>query len=88
MRDKGRFPRPCHKCLSLITTHYQQYNTGITKRTKCNTFWVINNSMEVLQMLDKLNKDNKPKCFDGFDFSTLYTNIPHCLLLNCMFKLF
>ena len=52
-----------------------------------NTFWIINNSMEVLTLIDKLNKNRKTKHFDTFDFSTLYTSIPHDILLETLNKL-
>ena len=32
------------KCLSLVLTHFQQYNAGITRRTGCSAYWVIDNS--------------------------------------------
>lgn len=72
------------KCLNLITEHYKQYNTGITGRTKCNTFWNINKSNEVLKLIERLNKLKRPKHFDSFDFSTLYTSIPHNLLIDSL----
>ena len=75
------------KCLQLVMEHYRQYNSGITRRTSVNTFWIINNSMEVLTLIDKLNKNRKTKHFDTFDFSTLYTSIPHDILLESLNKL-
>ena len=33
--------------------------------------------MEVLDRLRNINRTSRAKSFDGFDFSTLYTNIPH-----------
>ena len=43
--------------------------------------------MEVLSLIDKLNKNRKTKHFDTFDFSTLYTSIPHDILLESLNKL-
>ena len=63
--------------LKLLLQHYKQYCAGIERRTGVNCFWVINNSTEVLQ---NLNKVNRAFALDSFDFSTLYTNIPHNLL--------
>ena len=41
------------------------------------TFWVIENNQDVLKSLNRLNKRGKAHCISTFDFSTLYTKIPH-----------
>ena len=71
-------------CLNLIIQHYKEYNEGILKNSGANCFWIIDNSTQVLNKLAKLNNSTTAKHFDSFDFSTLYTNIPHDLLLNCL----
>ena len=41
----------------------------------------------MLKLVEKLNKNHKPKHFDSFDFASLYTNytnIPHNLLLHSL----
>ena len=40
-----------------------------------NCSWVIDNSKEVLDRLHNINKVSGAKCFDSYDFSTLYTNL-------------
>ena len=72
------------KCLSLIIQHYKEYNEGIMRNSGANCFWIIDNSTEVLKKLDKINDTGIARHFDSFDFSTLYTNIPHDLLLDCI----
>ena len=67
-------------CLKLITTHYKQYCNGIFCRTAVNCFWIIDNSQQVLSALSKINYFSTAKCFDSYDFSTLYTSIPHAAL--------
>ena len=47
-----------------------------------NKFWVIQNADPVLSTLKKINGKKSAKCISCFDFSTLYTNIPHDKLLN------
>ena len=42
---------------------------------KC--YWIIDNSKEVLNRLHNINNVSQAKCFDSYDFATLYTNIPH-----------
>ena len=71
-------------CLQLILKHYKEYCKGIERRTGVNCFWVINNSTEVTNTLDKLRH---ARALDSFDFSTLYTNIPHSQLKTRMEEL-
>ena len=47
-----------------------------------NKFWVIQNTDPVLATLKKINGKNSAKRISCFDFSTLYTNIPHDKLLD------
>ena len=75
------------KCLSLVLTHFEQYNAGITRRTGCSAYWIIHNSTQVVNMINRLNKSNSLKSFDSFDFAILYTSIPHTLLIKCISEL-
>ena len=47
-----------------------------------NLFWVIENSKPVIDMLERINREGKAKTVATYDFSTLYTNIPHDDLLE------
>ena len=47
-----------------------------------NKFWVIQNTDPVLATLKKINGKKSAKSISCFDFSTLYTNIPHNKLLD------
>ena len=69
-------------CFKTILIHYKQYCSGIYKNTGVNCFWIIDNSMEVLDRLRNINRTSRAKSFDSFDFSTLYTNIPHEALVR------
>ena len=73
--------------LKLTTIHFKQYCAGIARNTGVNCFWIINNAAEVLKKLKKLNRTKGARHFDSFDFSTLYTNIPHDLLLDSISQL-
>ena len=64
-------------CLSLVLLHYSQYCEGIYRNTGINCFWIINNSQQVIKILRDINTSSKAKYFDSYDFSTLYTSIPH-----------
>ena len=48
------------------------------------TVWVIENNQAVLASLGELNKRGKADCISTFDFSTLYTKIPHGKLLDVL----
>ena len=71
-------------CLKLITTHYKQYCNSIFCRTGVNCFWIIDNSQQVLSALSKINYFSTAKCFDSYDFTTLYTSIPHAALKEAL----
>ena len=61
-------------------THLRQYCNGVYCRTGVNCFWVIENSQQVLSTLDRVNYFSSAKHSDSYDFSTLYTSIPHDFL--------
>ena len=52
-----------------------------------NTFWVIQNNKPVLDALNKINKKSVAKSIVTYDFSTLYTKIPHKKLIYVMNKI-
>ena len=66
-------------CYKTIITHFKQYCSGIYKHTGVNNFWIIaiDNSKEVLDRLQNINKNSRATSFDSYDFATVYTNIPH-----------
>ena len=61
-----------------------QYCNGIYARTGVNCFWVIENSQQVLKTLIRINYFSLAKHNDSYDFSTLYTSIPHDFLKHAM----
>ena len=54
-------------CLKTILIHYKEYCEGIYRHTGVNCYGIIRNNINV----------SHAKCFDSYDFATLYTNIPH-----------
>ena len=50
------------------------------------TFWVIQNNSLPLEYIKKINKRKNAKQISTFDFSTLYTKIPHDQLLDILHK--
>ena len=70
--------------LSMISCHFRQYCSGIYCRTGVNCFWIIDNSQQVLSALSKINYFSTAK---HFDFSNLYTSIPHTSLKEALTSL-
>ena len=64
--------------------HFKQYCNGIYRKTGVNCFWVIENSQHVLSALSGINYFSSAKHSDSYDFSTLYTSIPHDCLKNAL----
>ena len=48
------------------------------------SFWVIQSNKELLERLSKINLKSSAKTISTFDFSTLYTMIPHDKLIEVM----
>ena len=62
-------------CLTAVISHLiKQYDTCY-ERDGINRFWSIKNSDEVLNKLK--SKDFKASILSTYDFSTLYTTLPH-----------
>ena len=49
--------------------------------TGVNTFWVVQNKKPVTDAMNGLNKQRKATSVSTFDFSILYTKLPHNKLL-------
>ena len=47
-------------------------------------FWVVQNSDPIIKKLDKINSKKKAKNISTFDFSTLYTTLPHADLVKVL----
>ena len=69
---------------------YSNYVTVIKKTyyfSEAKTFWVIQNNSLPLECIKKINKRKNAKQISKFDFSTLYTKIPHDKLLYILHKI-
>ena len=64
------------KCLKLVQQAHRIYCNRIKSYTGFNFMFIIDNSMEVHKLMQKSTK-NKPRNIITYDFSTLYTSIPH-----------
>ena len=67
------------KLLSTIKDGLVRYCNTKTSHTGVNNMWILKNSTSLLSSLDQLDV-RTAKSVQTFDFSTLYTSIPHDLL--------
>ena len=65
-------------CLTAIKKHVIKYCDKVFERSGRNLFWSINNSNEVLNKLK--SRQFRAFILSTYDFSTLYTTLPHNLI--------
>ena len=77
--------KPLSKAItSVFQQFYKQvdnYNSKLRYYSSTKSFWVIQNNQPVIERLTALNRRGRAKCISTFDFSTLYTKIPHKKLI-------
>ena len=71
------------KILTVIKTGLEKYCSIKTSHTRVNNMWILKNSTNLLSSLGHLGV-HKATSIQTFDFSTLYTCIPHDLLKSRM----
>ena len=72
-------------CLTVVKKHVIKYCEKVYERSGKNLFWSIKNSGEIL---DKLKaRDFNATSLSTFDFSTLYTTLPHNLIQDKLIDL-
>ena len=70
--------------LKLLYNQIESYNDKTFYFSGVKKFWPIQNNTKVIESIKKLNSRKKAKSITTFDFSTLYTSIPHDKLKNAM----
>ena len=71
------------KILTIIKTGLKKYCSIKTSHTGVNNMWILENSTNLLSSLGHLRL-HRATSIQTFDFSTLYTSIPHNLLKSRM----
>jgi hypothetical protein len=83
--------KPISKIVSKIFKHIfdqiQSFHEKSYFYKNYNKFWVLQNSFPLLKTLDEINLKRKAKEISTFDFSTLYTKLPHDDLIRVLHKL-
>ena len=74
-----------HCCVLQLLNHVIKYCEKVYERSGKNLFWSIKNSGEIL---DKLTaRDFNATSLSTYDFSTLYTTLPHNLIKHKLIDL-
>ena len=72
-------------CLTTIKKHVNNYCEKVYERSGKNLFWSIKNSCEVLNKLK--SRGFRSSSLSTYDFSTLYTTLPHNLIKDKLMDL-
>ena len=71
----------------LFYKKVERYHTKGRLWSGIKKFWTIENSSSLINAISKINIRKSAKRMSTFDFSTLYTKIPHDKLLNVLFEI-
>ena len=82
-RTTKQFSNLLTKILTVIKTGLEKYCGIKTSHTGVNNMWILKNSTNLLSSLGHLGV-HRATSTQTFDFSTLYTSIPHEILKSCM----
>ena len=72
-------------CLNAVKKHWIRYYDTVYERVGINYFWSIKNSNDVLYKFK--SKNFKASKLSTYDFSTLYTTLPHHLIKDKLIDL-
>ena len=72
-------------CLTAVKNHVIRYYEKVYERSGKNLFWSIKNSGEVLNKLK--SRGFRATSLSTYDFSTLYTTLPHNLIKEKLINL-
>ena len=73
--------------LKLFQKQIQSYHDKERIWKGVSNFWVIQNNQPVIDRISKINTKKKAATIRTFDFSTLYTKIPHNLLKAALIEI-
>ena len=72
-------------CLTAVKQHWIRYYNTVYERDGINYFWSIKNSNDVLNKFK--SKNFQASKLSTYDFSTLYTTLPHHLIKDKLIDL-
>ena len=68
----------------MIFAHVENFHNKSKFYSNYKKFWVVQNSFPIIDKLKRVNARKNAKSIATFDFSTLYTTIPHDLLTTVL----
>ena len=71
--------------MSAIRYHIATFCNKVYENSNINLFWSIKNTLEVIDKIEK--KKYKVSQVSTYDFSTLYTALPHALIKSKLISL-
>ena len=72
------------RVFKMIFAHIESFHKKSLFYLNYKRFWVVQNSFPIIEKLDKINAKRNAKNISTFDFSTLYTTLPHNLLIEVL----
>ena len=75
------------KVFKLLLRQIRNFHDKSVFYSNYNQYWVVENSTPVLEKIYRTNSKTNAKSISTFDFTTLYTKIPHQSLINVLFKI-
>ena len=75
------------RIFKMIFAHIESFHNKSLFYSNYKKFWVVQNSFPIINKLDKINSKRNAKNISTFDFSTLYTTLPHNLLTQVLNEL-
>ncbi len=76
-----------HKVLGHLKRHFERYLKVIEKNTGYKHYWSVNNSQQVVEGLESIQRKEAISAIVTCDFSTLFTKLPHQAIINCLYQL-
>ena len=84
--SKNCSTKPLSKVVSnvfkLIYSQIENFHCKSKFLSNCSKFWVLQNVDPVTETINIINRKKKAKSFATYDFSTLYTTLPHDKLIK------
>ena len=71
----------------LIFNQIENFHKKAKFLRNYNKFWVLQNIEPILDIIKKINRKKSAKSISTYDFSTLYTKLPHAKLIKELEKL-
>ena len=82
--------KPISKTVSsvfkLIFNQVEKFHKNAKFFSNYNKFWILQNSEPIINTLKNINRKKRAKSISTYDFSTLYTKLPHDKLISQLSK--